>query len=159
MNALKNIATSNPTAIDIFDVLSKRQRSRKRLDLRTFEYELLNKGKHIVHEQFIETFKMLQEAGAGAIVRQRDQPLRFIWNMNLKKAASEALTNVNLIEHKQRTDVKPREQKKRGRKIGSKNKLTKSKSNLKVVPKLDELTLNEAMIARVVSAVLTAMKG
>lgn len=160
---LNSIAENNTTAIEIFDVLSKRQRVRKILDLRRFEYDLVQDGRKVDHDDLMKTFKLLQEAGAGAIVRKTDQPIRFVWNKNLKKVATEALSNVNLSKREyvsptvtfkktltpevKLTAKKPG--RKPGRPAGSKNK-----RKVLAVSK-QEFNINEATIQRIADLVIS----
>lgn len=171
---LNTIAENNVTAIEIFDVLSKRQRVRKILDLRRFEYDLVQEGRKVDHDELMKTFKMLQDAGAGAIVRKKDQPLRFVWNKNLKTVASEALSNVNLSSKKYVNPVKgvqfteaaqtkltpPKPRRKPGRPPGAKNKskpegVQLGKENETMVAEMNQQVINEALIQKIADRVMT----
>lgn len=87
--AVKEIANENETSRSIFNELGTRQRSRARINLRKFKYDLLTTGQPIVDEQFVETFKKLQDLGVGKIISGRlGNATRFVWNYKLRDVAS-----------------------------------------------------------------------
>lgn len=91
IDEVKDIAERSPTSKAIFNELSTRKRSRHRINLRKFRYDLLTKGQHIEEGAYLETFKQLQSAGVGRIISGRlGKPSRFVWNYKLVEVAKAA---------------------------------------------------------------------
>lgn len=91
---IKTIANSSPTSKVVFNALSERERYRDQLDLRKFKNDLMNKGEKIVQDEYIETFKMLEQLGVGSlIIGRKGKPNRFKWNYNLKDVAKASMNN------------------------------------------------------------------
>lgn len=86
--SLQQVANSSVTSKAIFNALSERERYRDELNLRKFKRDLTKKGEKIVADEYLETFKMLQDLGVGALViGRRGKPNRFIWDYDLKAVA------------------------------------------------------------------------
>jgi hypothetical protein len=89
-NSVGAIANETPTSKAIFKALAERQRFRRRTDLNRLHKTL---GDQITEEEFLSTFKKLQEAGIGSlIIGRKNNPNRFAWNYNLKSVANAALS-------------------------------------------------------------------
>lgn len=96
--SLKAVAESNATSKAIFGELSTRQRSRHRINLRKFKYDLLTSGQRIIEDEYIETFKKLQDLGVGKLISGRHgNPSRFIWSYKLKDIAQAAANGEAII--------------------------------------------------------------
>lgn len=90
-NEIKTIAESSDTSKAIFDVLKDRKRFRRYTNLSQFNQVLLNKGYKVVEDEYFDTFKALEKAGAGSlIIGRKGNPNRFIWDYNLKDVAKAA---------------------------------------------------------------------
>lgn len=94
---LKSIVNESPTSKVIFNNLSKRLRFSRKTNLSKFQNQLLNSGEKIVEDEFFDTFKELQKAGAGALVHGRGgKPTRFKWHYDLKSVAKAVTTDKNV---------------------------------------------------------------
>lgn len=90
-NEIKTIAESSDTSKAIFEVLKDRKRFRRYTNLSQFNQVLLNKGYKVVEDEYFDTFKALEKAGAGSlIIGRKGNPNRFIWDYNLKDVAKAA---------------------------------------------------------------------
>lgn len=110
VTTLKAVAESNATSKAIFGELSTRQRSRHRINLRKFKYDLLTNGNKVIDEEYVETFKKLQEMGVGKLISGRHgNPSRFVWSYKLKDIAQAAQSGEAIImpEVKQKKTRKP----------------------------------------------------
>lgn len=111
---LKTIANSSPTANTIFEALSKRERFRERITLKKFKYDLIKSGQKVVDQEFLDTFKKLEEAGVGSLVKGRgSNPDRFVWNFNLRDVGTAAFaTNekqeLPVIKHRRKIRLTPK---------------------------------------------------
>lgn len=96
---IKSVANSSVTSKAIFNALSERERYRDQLDLRKFKNDLMNKGEKIVQDEYLETFKMLEDLGVGSlIIGRKGKPNRFKWNYNLKDVAKASMNNQTQIK-------------------------------------------------------------
>jgi hypothetical protein len=85
MNIDKN---ANPTVKTVFEVLSERQRSRKRTDLNNLFRQVLRGNPNADHNAFMELFKGMDSNGMGKLVKGRGRnPDRFIWGYDLRQSA------------------------------------------------------------------------
>lgn len=99
VSQIQSIANESSTSKAIFSALSERERYRTRLNLKKFRYDLINKGEKIVEDEYLATFKRLQDLGIGALViGRKGKPNRFLWHYNLKDVAtaSSGKSNVEL---------------------------------------------------------------
>lgn len=88
---IKHIAESTLTSQTVFGVLAKRERYRKETNLTKLHNQLMNQGFSIVEEDYINTFRSLEEKGAGVLIfGRKGKPNRFKWNYNLKGVAKMA---------------------------------------------------------------------
>lgn len=88
---IKEVAQTTPTSKVVFEALSKRVRFRDQTDLNKFRNDLLGEGQKIVDDEYMETFKKLQQLGVGILKLGRgNKPNRFKWNYNLKQVAKAA---------------------------------------------------------------------
>lgn len=128
MLQLNQVAESSHTARNVFEDLSKRERFRRETNLINYERKLLNSGKKIIHGEYLQVWKMLQDLGVGSLIIGRNKtPTRFIWNYNLKDVAKSVKYKQPL---KEETTIPPQasvpvsSKRGRGRPKGSKNKKT-----------------------------------
>lgn len=85
MNIDKN---ANPTVKAVFDVLSERQRSRKRTDIDNLFRQVLRGNPQADHKAFMDLFIGMDSNGMGRLIRGRGRnPNRFIWGYDLKAVA------------------------------------------------------------------------
>lgn len=88
---IQQIAHSSPGAKEVFNVLERRQRSRKRTDLNRIYREIKLTNTEITKKEVLVVFKKLQDAGVGSIVFGRgSNPNRFVWNYSLRDIAKTA---------------------------------------------------------------------
>lgn len=88
---IQQIAHSSPSAKEVFNVLERRQRSRKRTDLNRIYREIKLTNTEISKKEVLIVFKKLQDAGVGSIVFGRgSNPNRFVWNYSLRDIAKAA---------------------------------------------------------------------
>src|SRR6185312_119444 len=85
---LNMIAKENETAKNVFEVFGARERFRRETNLQRLQRSLLENGKKVVDDEFVELFKKLQSAGIGTLVIGRgNKATRFKWHYNLKDVA------------------------------------------------------------------------
>lgn len=94
MKQLTQIAQANETSKNIFEVFSTRERFRRETDLRRLQRTMLEAGKKVVDDEFINLFNKLQDIGVGTLIIGRGNKMtRFKWHYNLRDVAKAALTN------------------------------------------------------------------
>lgn len=88
---IHQIAQSSPIAKEVFKVLERRQRFRKRSDISRIYREVKSHNINTDPKEVLSVFKELQTAGVGSIVLGRkNNPNRFVWKYNLKHVAKAA---------------------------------------------------------------------
>lgn len=88
---IQQIAQSSPVAKEVFKVLEKRQRFRKRSDISRIYREIKSTHMSTDPKEVLNVFKELQSLGVGSIViGRKNNPNRFIWKYNLKEVAKAA---------------------------------------------------------------------
>ncbi len=96
---VKEIAKTSGTAHTVLEACSKRERFRERINLKKFKYDLIKAGYKVVDEEFLETFKQLEAAGVGSLIKGRNgNPDRFAWNFNLRDVGAAAFTPNDKIQ-------------------------------------------------------------
>ena len=158
-DVLKSVANQSNTSKSIFDAFASRKRFRSQTNLNKLRIDLLNKGERIDNDEYLETFKSLQDMGIGSlIIGRRGKPNRFKWNYSLKdvaKIASNAESIQDIAEIK-----RPR-----GRPPGSVNKRPRGRTVTSVKAKsqgaLINLTVNlpPSVTNKDIQALLELIKG
>jgi hypothetical protein len=87
-NSVKDVAHSSPTAEGMFLDLNDRQRFRATTNLNHYRKQLIRKGIKFVEEDFLNTFKKLEQLGVGALsYGRKGNPDIFKWYYSLKDIA------------------------------------------------------------------------
>lgn len=98
LNEVKTVANQSETAKSVFDALSKRERFRSSTNLSKFKRELMEQGRKIVSDEYMETFKRLHDMKIGTLViGRRGGANRFLWNYNFKNLLKQGRSN-NAVE-------------------------------------------------------------
>lgn len=91
MTAVSDLRSASPTAHNVLDDMSERERFRRYTNLDLYRQQLIRKGVKVVTQEYFDTFKKLEEIGAGKIVYGRKgNPHRFEWHFSLKDIAKGA---------------------------------------------------------------------
>lgn len=138
---MKSIGHTSPTAEVVATALALRQRNRGEVNIWGMWDRLVKDNEKVEQKEFLKFWKDLENEGAGSLVfGRRGKQTRFIPHYSLKSIGKSMLEGSDIetdkIVKKAEKQVKTTG-KKRGRPLGSKNKLkmkTSPKHELKEIP-------------------------
>ncbi len=99
MEKLKEIASSSPTASTMFTDWALRRRNRESLTLRRYKSRLSKLGT-CEEKDYINTFRLMEQAGAGHLIYKNQRPVQWKWDAPIKVVGAGVYSQMPLSDSK-----------------------------------------------------------